>query len=162
MADQVLVPYTQEGRIAPLDTRSGLETLYFRFSLPITPNDGAVTLAPHSFRRTYAANYVPVQVALSSHLPEEWRSNAPVVMPIEFEVISQKKQTIDGELRKLRRMMKKDARTGEPPDLVFVMGVKQWTVRIFTMDVTPTVWNQQLDEVRARVTLTFHTTVAED
>ncbi len=145
-------------KLGPVDGTSA-DDFIFDFSL----KNGEVTrLAPHHVRRTYSAVYAPVPVALTEHAPEEWKANNPIEIPIEFELVGTQQKDVDGELRKLRRFMKKSRKTGEPPDLLFVMGSKRWTVRIHRMEVTPTLWNDQTNEQRAKVSLTLHTTQAED
>jgi hypothetical protein len=140
-------------RLGPLQGEPGSD---FIFDFDLKKN--AIThLAPNMFRRTYAATYAPVPIALSDHAPREFRSNNATDLSIEFEIVGDGQRDVETSLAKLRKFMRKDRRTGEPPDLVFVMGQKQWTVRIDRMEHTPKLWNPTTNEQRVHVAMQMHT-----
>jgi len=128
----------------------------FTFDFALNKN-GITHLAPNVFRRTYGATYAPVPIALSDHAPREFRSNNATDLTIEFEIVGDGQMDVELSLAKLRRFMRKDPRTHEPPDLVFVMGQKQWTVRIDHMEHTPKLWNPNTGEQRVHVSMQMHT-----
>lgn len=146
------------GRIGPLDPNNG-EDFFFDFA--IKPN-ATTRLAPKSMMRTYSALYAPSPVAVSDHIPEEWRANNSTKIQIEFEIVGTQQLDVESELRRLRKFMRKDRRTGEPIDLVLVLGQKSWTVRIDNMAHTPTLWNENTNEQRCKVSMQFHTQRWED
>jgi hypothetical protein len=98
-----------------------------------------------------------VPIALSDHSPREFRSTNATEISIEFEIVAPGQSDVEPSLAKLRKFMRKDRRTGEPPDLVLVMGTKQWTVRIDNMEHTPKIWNPSTGESRVHVVLQMHT-----
>ena len=140
-------------RLGPLQGEPGSDFI-FHFQL----QQNAVThLAPNIFKRHYGATYAPVPIALSDHVPREFRSTNATELTIEFEIIAPGQQDCEPSLSKLRKFMRKDKRTGEPPDLVLVIGKKSWSVRIETMDHTPKLWNPDTNESRVHVFMTLHT-----
>ena len=140
-------------RLGPLQGDPGSD---FIFDFDLKKN--AITnLAPNVFRRTYGATYAPVPIALSDHSPREFRSNNATDLSIEFEIVGDGQRDVEASLAKLRKFMRKDRRTGEPPDLVFVMGQKQWTVRIDHMEHAPKLWNPSTGAQRAHVSMQMHT-----
>lgn len=145
-------------RLGPLQGDPGSDFI-FHFDF----QQNAITnFAPNVFHRRYTATYAPVPIALSDHTPREFRATNATDLNIEFEIVGaggQKdgQKDVEASLSKLRKFMRKDKRTGEPPDLVFVMGQKQWTVRIDSMDHTPKLWNADTNEVRVHVAMTMHT-----
>jgi hypothetical protein len=140
-------------RLGPLQGDPGSDFI-FHFDLQ---KNSITNLAPNTFRRTYGATYAPVPIALSDHAPREFRNNNATDMSIEFEVVGDGQRDVEQSLSKLRKFMRKDKRTGEPPDLVLVMGQKSWTVRIDRMEMTPRLWNPTTNEQRVHVTLQMHT-----
>jgi hypothetical protein len=146
-------------RIKPINASSTVEDFIFDFAVR---RGGITRLAPKTIRRTYSALYVDVPLALADHSPKEWKANAPIDIPIEFEIVGEQQNGVDTELRKLRKFMRKDRRTGEPPDLLLIIGTKQWTVRLNRMEVQPVLWNENTEEQRVKVQLNFHTTEQED
>lgn len=141
-------------RLGPVNGDAS-EDLNFAFTLNADRN--AVTvLAPNRVTRMYSSVYVPVPVALSDHAPDEWKSNNPTDHNVEFEIYANGSATAEAPLRKLRKFMRKDRRTGEPPDLIFTLnGSDVHTVRIHRMTVAPTLWSATQDEQRVKVTLTL-------
>lgn len=119
--------------------------------------DAVSQFAPHKLSRETVANYVPVPVALSDHMPEEWKGNSAVQIPIEFEIVGDKQRDVNTALRKLRKFIRKDRKTGEPPDLIFVLGNRSWKCRLHRMHEEVVMWNQDANEQRVRVQLTLHT-----
>jgi hypothetical protein len=140
-------------RLGPLQGEPGSD---FIFHFDVQKN--AVThLAPNQFRRVYAANYAPVSIALSDHAPREFHNTNATELTIEFEIVGDGQRDVENSLAKLRKFMRKDRRTSEPPDMVFVMGQKQWTVRIDRMEHTPRLWNPNTGEQRVHVMIQMHT-----
>lgn len=127
----------------------------------VVNRDGISRLAPNSNRRVYAANYAPVPLAQSDHTPKEWKSNNPTEINVSFEIVGSGQREIDSELRKLRKFMRK-TKTGQPPDLLYVVGKKQWSIRIERLEVTPVLWTEGADEQRVKVQLFMHTISPED
>lgn len=145
-------------RLGPLDPNGG-EDFIFTFA---QSNDFVNQLAPNQFQRSYSANYVPVPVAQSDHLPEEWKSNNPGELSLECEIIAPKQLDITRSLRRLRNFMRKDRRTGVPPLLILVMGKRQWTCYLLRLVEHPTMWTADTEEQRAKITMTLHTAKWED
>lgn len=145
-------------RLGPLQVNDSTQDFIFSFAQ--NPN-GVTQLAPNSFQRSYSANYVPVPVAQADHLPEEWKSNNPGELALEFEIIAPKQLEISKSLRKLRAFMRKDRRTGVPPTLILVMGSRQWTCVMIRLVEHPTLWNKDTEEQRARISITLHTSAWE-
>ena len=142
-------------KIGLLNNKSSSDDFVFDFSLN---RDATTRLAPHHQRRSYSNVYVPVPLALSHHAPDEWKANNPIEFGIEFEIVGDGQRNVTADLNKLRKFMRKDKRTGEPPDLVFETGSVFWKVRIHRMDVTPVLWNEKGEEQRVKVSLTMRTT----
>jgi hypothetical protein len=140
-------------RLGPLQGEPGSDFI-FHFSLN---KNGITHLAPNSFRRRYASQYAEVPIALSDHAPREFKSNRATELSLEFEIVGDGQLDVEASLAKLRKFMRKDRRTGEPPDLVLVMGKKSWTVRLDNMEHAPRLWNQDTNEQRVHVTLQMHT-----
>lgn len=140
-------------RLGPLNGEPGSDFI-FHFDLQ---KDAITHLAPNQFQRTYASTYAPVPIALSDHSPREFKSTNATDMQIEFEIVGAGQRDVETSLAKLRKFIRKDKRTGEPPDMVFVMGQKQWTVRIDRMVHTPKLWNPNTGEQRVHVTMQMHT-----
>lgn len=145
-------------RLGPLAVNDGED---FIFTFVQDPN-GVSQLAPNSFTRSYAANYVQVPVAQADHLPEEWKSNNPGELALDCEIVGGKQLDIARSLRRLRKYMRKDRRTGEPPYLVLVVGQRQWTCRLVRLTEHPVLWNADTAEIRAKISMTLHTTKWED
>lgn len=141
-------------RLGPLQSEEGGADFIFHFKLN---KDGITHLAPNIFKRKYSAQYAPVPIALSDHTPQEFRANSATQLSIEFEIVADGQRDCEASLSKLRKFMRKDRRTGQPPDLLFVMGKKQWAVRIESMDHTPRLWNPDTNEQRVHVTINMHT-----
>lgn len=96
--------------------------------------------------RDHAAQYADVPIALDDAGPtslaraSEWIRNRPQMIHLEFPLYdSGMGMTINGvvevddveaDIRKLEVLMEKDARTGEPPDLLFVHGPRTDLVRL--------------------------------
>jgi hypothetical protein len=140
-------------RLGPLQGEPGSDFI-FHFDL----QKNAVThLAPNQFQRTYSSTYAPVPIALSDHTPREFKATNATDMTVEFEIVGDGQRDVETSLAKLRKYMRKDRRTGEPPVMVFVMGQKQWTVRIDRMVHQPRLWNQSTGEQRVHVSLQMHT-----
>src|SRR6185369_9314115 len=98
-----------------------------------------------------------VPIALSDHTPREFKANNATDLTVEFEIVGDGQRDVETSLAKLRKFMRKDRRTGEPPDMVFVMGQKQWVVRIDRMTQQPRLWNPNTGEQRVHVSLQMHT-----
>lgn len=143
----------QTGRIGILKG-SASDDFNFTFSYQ---SDQVSQFAPHKVSRETTANYVPVPVALADHIPEEWKGNNPVQSQIEFEVVGDRQRSVEASLRKLRKFIRKDQRSGEPPDLIFVLGNRSWKCRMHRMHEEVILWNDQANEQRVRVQLTLHT-----
>lgn len=140
-------------RLGPLQGEPGSDFI-FHFDL----QKNAIThLAPNQFSRTYSSTYAPVPIALSDHTPREFKSTNATDMTVEFEIVGDGQRDVETSLAKLRKFMRKDRRTGEPPIMVFVMGQKQWTVRIDRMVHQPRLWNPSTGEQRVHVSLQMHT-----
>lgn len=146
-------------RLVPLDINSPLKEYIFGFT---AQRNVANRLAPNHVSRRYSNTYVSVPIALADHVPEEWKSTNATVLNVEFEIYGDGQASIDAEERILRKFMRKERRTGEPPDLLFQMGSKVWKCRLHDMTVTVTLWNEQTDEQRAKVVLMLHTIGHED
>jgi hypothetical protein len=145
-------------RLGPLNIDDG-EDYIFVFA----QSANAVSqLAPNDMQRRYSAILVPVPIAQADHLPEEWKGNNPGEITFEHEIIAPKNLDISRSLRRLRKFMRKDRRTGEPPLLVFVMGQRQWTCRMVSLLEHPKLWSEDTAELRARISITRHTTKWED
>lgn len=144
---------TPWARLGPLQGEPGSDFI-FNFDLQ---RNAISHLAPSAFTRTYSSTYAPVPIALSDHTPREFKANNATDMTIEFEIIGDGQRDVEQSLAKLRKFMRKDKRTGEPPDMVFVMGQKQWTVRIDRMQMVPRLWNPSTGEQRVHVSLAMHT-----
>jgi hypothetical protein len=140
-------------RLGPLQGEPGSDFI-FHFDL----QKNAIThLAPNQFSRTYSSTYAPVPIALSDHTPREFKSTNATDMTVEFEIVGDGQRDVETSLAKLRKFMRKDRRTGEPPIMVFFMGQKQWTVRIDRMVHQPRLWNPSTGEQRVHVSLQMHT-----
>lgn len=140
-------------RLVPLNDPSNA----FNFHFALQPNQ-ITHFAPNVFRRKYSANYAVVPIALSDHSPREFRANNATELSIEFEIVGDRQVDVERSLKQLRGFMRKDRRTGEPPDMVFSLGSKQWTIRIDSMEHDPRLWNVEANEQRVRVLLQAHTT----
>lgn len=140
-------------RLGPLHGEDGGD---FVFHFKIIKN-GITHLAPNIFRRKYSAQYAPVAIALSDHAPREFKANNATELTLEFEIVADAQLDCEASLSKLRGFMRKDKRTGEPRDMILVIGKKQWTVRIDNMDHAPRLWNPDTNEQRVHVTLAMHT-----
>jgi len=140
-------------RLGPLNGEPGSDFI-FHFDLQ---KDSITHFAPNQFQRTYSSTYAPVPIALSDHTPREFKSTNATDMQVEFEIVGAGQRDVESSLSKLRGFMRKDKRTGEPPDMVFVMGQKQWTVRIDRMVHQPRLWNPNTGEQRVHVTMQMHT-----
>lgn len=153
---------TKTGRIGLLKPRPG-GPADFSFVFAVDRSGVVNNLAPNSIERTRSATYVAVPVALSDHTPDEWKANNPTDITISFEIVGTRQISVDSELRKLRKFMsKKSGDNGEPPDLVFVLGSKSWKVRIHRMTEKPTLWNDDANEQRVKVSVTMRTIDLED
>jgi hypothetical protein len=140
-------------RLGPLQGEPGGDFI-FHFDL----QKNAVThLAPNQFQRVYSSTYAPVPIALSDHTPREFKATNATDLTVEFEIVGDGQRDVETSLAKLRKYMRKDRRTGEPPIMVFVMGQKQWTVRIDRMTMQPRLWNANTGEQRVHVSLQMHT-----
>lgn len=145
-------------RLGPLNLDDG-EDYIFDF----TQKANSVSqLAPNDMQRRYSAILVPVPVAQADMVPEEWKGNNPGEITFEHEIIAPRGFDVARSLRRLRKFMRKDRRTGEPPLLVFVMGQRQWTCRMVNLLEHPKLWSEDTAEIRARVSITLHTTKWED
>lgn len=147
-------------RLGPLNVNDG-EDYIFDFTQRAT---GVTQLAPKEMQRRYSAILVMVPVANADMVPEEWKGNNPGEITFEHEIVATRGSDNTRSLRRLRKFMRKDRRTGEPPLLVFVMGQQQWTCRMVNMtnNVSPGGWNEDTAEIRTRVSITLHTTKWED
>lgn len=141
-------------RLGPLQSGAPGSDFIFHFELQ---KNQTTHLAPSVFRRKYAAQYSLVPIAQSDHMPREFRSTSATDITIEFEIVGAGQKDVEASLAKLRKFMRKDKRTGEPPDLLFVMGQKSWPVRIDSMDHVPRLWNPDTNELRVHVVMTMHT-----
>lgn len=141
-------------RLGPLRSAAPGEDFIFHFDLQ---RNSVSHLAPSAFKRVYAATYAPVPIALSDHTPREFRATSATDLQIEFDIVGDGQLDVERSLKKLRGFMRKDRRTGEPPDLIFVLGAKQWSVRIDRMEQTPKLWNPDTGEQRVHVVLQMHT-----
>ncbi len=139
-------------RLSPLNDSSNI----FNFHFELQP-DNITHLAPNVFKRRYTSNYAAVPIALSDHAPREFRANNPTELTLEFEIVGAKQLAVERSLKQLRGFLRKDRRTGEPPDMVLVIGDKQWTVRIDTMEHVPRLWNAEANEQRVHVSMNMHT-----
>lgn len=146
-----------DASLGKLQREPGTDITFISY-IPNTAKKGVFNLAPSVFRRRYTTTYAPVAIALSEHTPREFRSINAADLNIEFDVVGlSNEDDVDITLAKLRKFIRKDKRTGEPPDLVFQVGPKSWTVRIDTMEIGPKLWNKDGGEQRVHVTLQMHT-----
>lgn len=97
---------------------------------------------PTKVDRTRAAQYADVPLALDDAGPNsqgrasEWGRNRPEIIKVEFALyVEQEGEDIEDDLDTLDRLMEKDERTGEPPDLIFTHGPRSDLVRIDAKDV---------------------------
>lgn len=118
---------------------------------------GVTHLAPNVFSRDYSATYSPVPIAQSDHTPREFRATNAADISIEFMIVGDGQLDVEASLSKLRRFMRKDKRTGQPPNLILVMGKKSWLVQIDKMKHTPKLWNSEINEQQVHVSIQFHT-----
>jgi hypothetical protein len=113
------------------------------------------------FKRKHSTAYTVVPIAQSDHTPREFRANNAGELSVNIEIFGDRNIDVEPSLAKLRGYMRKDKRTGEPPDLVLVVGKKSWTVRIDSIEFSPKLWNDKLDEQRVHVALQLHTVAWE-
>lgn len=156
----VINPYPNGARIGPLNG-SASDDFIFQFQLS-TQTGGVAQLAPHRIQRNFAAVYAPVPVAFGDQTPEEWKANSPAEITLEFEIVGNGQTAVTANLRKLRKFMRKDRRSGEPPDLVFAIGSQHWVCRLHRLSESPVMWNPDTDETRTRVTATLHSKSWDD
>jgi len=156
----VINPYPNGARIGPVKGKASDDFL-FQFKLSADRN-GVAALAPNSIQRNFAAVYAPVPIAFGDQSPEEWKANNAGEITLEFEIVGNGQMSVLNTVRKLRKLMRKDSRSGEPPDLVFAIGSQHWIVRIHRLSEKPVLWNSDTDESRTRVTVTLHTKSWDD
>lgn len=83
----------------------------------------------------------------------EWIRNEAEDVAIELIFQRNGEENVEDELKRLDKMMQPDRSTGEPKDLVLVMGVRSDRVRIIEKDVTEELFAPDLKVQRARVSL---------
>lgn len=156
----VINPYPNGARIGPVNGKASDDFL-FQFKLS-TDRNGVAALAPNRIQRNFAAVYAPVPTAFGDQNPEEWKANSAGEITLDFEIVGNGQTAVTNTVRKLRKFMRKDRRSGEPPDLIFAIGSQHWTVRIHRLSESPVLWNSDTDESRVKVTATLHTTSWDD
>lgn len=100
-------------------------------------NDFDFPINPETVGRDRSANYADVPLALddispqSGTVPFQWVRNNAEQIHVEFALYTHEDGgTVEGDLKKLDKLMEKDPRTGEPPDLLFIHGARRDRVRL--------------------------------
>ena len=120
---------TQRARLIAADFESDLELEF--------------ALNPRSIERAWSSRYADVALARHDGNPQspgelsEWGGNSPDKLTIEFMLYSvEAGKDVEREIGKIDRMRRKDSRTGEPPDMIFVFGNASDTVRVETVNLS--------------------------
>lgn len=116
---------------------------------------------PREVKRGRRATYAKNTAALAD-FPNSTDRQAPAIEwirneaeDVSFELLLHRDgdKNVEAELKKLDKMMQPDRSTGEPRDLVLVMGVRSDRVRITEKDVTEKLYAPDLKVQEATVSL---------
>ena len=152
-------PGQQRAILKPADSASSLDEFIFQ-------------LNPSQLERGTSARYAEVASALddaparrSGPDPLEWTGNRPHTITLKFTLHYQTKpprngqdrsnNDVEDELDLLDRYERKEARTGEPPRLIFRMGQRSDLVRIESKTVTEKIYTSDLRVQWADVSLSL-------
>lgn len=116
---------------------------------------------PRPPRRSIQANYTDVPIALhdgssfANGFTSQWVGNRARRIEVEFLLHADGEKDVEAEIDRFERMLEKDPRTGEPPDMQFVFGQTYDLVRVESIEwdvilCTPQLQRQQ---VMAKMTL---------
>lgn len=143
------------------------------------PDDELIfPLNPDEVQRSHGPRYAEAPIAGADYSPVfapgvpppfQWISNRAEEIRIGFLLVPSLVMTVvtssfgfgsqdldvETELAKLDRFMRRDGKTGEPPDLVFTFGDRIDRVRIWSKDVVEKLWTAQLKVQKAQVHLTL-------
>lgn len=126
---------TQRARLIAADFESDLELQF--------------DLNPRSIERAYTSRYADVPLARHDGNPNElgqlseWSGNGADKLTIDFALYrTDNDKDVEAELTKIDRMRRKDRRTGEPPDMIFVFGQVSDAVRVEAVNLSEKLWSE--------------------
>ena len=141
-----------QGRLRPVDGTS-TEELIFQFN-------------PSTVKRARAPVYAKVQAAFADYwsqyptnapAPNQWIRNPPESIQIDLFLAEDGEDDVEDDIKKIEAMMAKDARTGEPRDLLFIYGGRSDRVRIMRYEITEDQHTPELRVQQGHVRLEFET-----
>ena len=128
------------------------------------PRDFIFVYNPSRVSRKRAANYADAIAAgqdlgpsYAGPSPIQWVHNRPEDIHVEFTLHASGEGDVEGDLLALDVLMERDTRTGEPPDLLFVMGARSDRVRLVDKSIDEKFYTADLRCQQAIVTLQLRT-----
>lgn len=140
-----------KGRISRADDLQAASALVFQFN-------------PTTVRRARRATYASSNAAMADLWTGggnadsiEWIRNQAEEISFELFFHADGKENVERYLKALDDLMKPEASTGRPPDLVLVLGNRSDRVRITEKDTEERLYDEQMNVQEARVQMRFTT-----
>lgn len=112
--------------------------------------DFTFPMNPSSIKRSRRATYADIALAGYDAAPDSagdpfhWTGAKMGAIDIEFLLYADGKGDAEGWIATIERMMLRYGSTGEPPDMLFIEGSKQDTVRVESVEWNPIRWTPEL------------------